>query len=73
MKTASSSAGGARGSSRYGARRSGFRSGIIERMLSAEIRGAAKLHYRPLGLVCMIKAPMAGVQENNEEVLDPSA
>ena len=41
-------------------KRRGFGSRLLEQGLATELRGAAQLDYRPEGLVCVIRTPVAG-------------
>lgn len=43
--------------------RRGFGSRLIERGLAAELRGQAKIEYRPEGVVCIIEAPLEAMRE----------
>lgn len=43
--------------------RKGFGSRLIERGLAAELRGEARLDYRPEGVVCTVDAPLAGIRD----------
>ncbi len=49
--------------------RTGFGSKMIERMLSAEIGGKAKIDYRPRGVVCTIKTPLDNLRSDANEML----
>ena len=44
-------------------RRSGFGTRLIERGLSAELRGTARIDYRLDGVVCTVDAPLAGIRD----------
>lgn len=44
--------------------RTGFGSRMIERGLSAELRGQVKIDYRPTGVVCTIDAPLEAIRED---------
>jgi len=44
--------------------RKGFGSRLIERTFTAETEGEARLDYAPEGLVCVLEAPLAAVQEH---------
>jgi len=43
--------------------RTGFGSRLIERGLSAELRGRATIDYHPVGLVCTIDAPLDAIRD----------
>ena len=43
--------------------RTGFGSRMIERGLSAELQGDARIDYRPEGVVCTIDAPLAAIRD----------
>ena len=36
---------------------------MIERGLAAELRGEARIHWRPEGVVCTIDAPLVAIHE----------
>ncbi|CAN5733446.1 hypothetical protein BH10PSE6_BH10PSE6_50820 [soil metagenome] len=44
--------------------RTGFGSRMIERGLSAELRGEVKIDYRPTGVVCTIDSPLDAIRED---------
>ena len=43
--------------------RTGFGTRLIERGLSAELRGRATIDYHPVGVVCTIEAPVEAMQD----------
>jgi two-component sensor histidine kinase len=43
----------------------GFGSRMIERALSAELRGEARIDWRPEGVVCLIDAPLEAIHERD--------
>jgi two-component sensor histidine kinase len=43
-------------------RRRGFGSRLIERGIATELGGKSHLEYDPMGIVCKIEAPLAGIQ-----------
>lgn len=45
--------------------RKGFGSTLIERLLSAELRGQAKISYEENGVVCVIDADLSKISENS--------
>ncbi len=47
--------------------RRGFGSRLIERSFAAEVGGEVKLTYAPTGLTCRLEAPLASMQEANDE------
>jgi PAS domain S-box-containing protein len=49
--------------------RRGFGSRLIERSFAAELGGEVKMTYAPAGLICLMKAPLASVQERHGEIV----
>jgi PAS domain S-box-containing protein len=47
--------------------RRGFGSRMIERGLSVELQGEARIHFRPGGIVCTIDAPLTAIREEAAE------
>jgi PAS domain S-box-containing protein len=47
--------------------RTGFGTRMIERGLAAELRGDARIDYRPQGLVCTLDAPLAAIRESSAD------
>ncbi|WP_310347529.1 PAS domain S-box protein [Methylobacterium sp. BE186] len=47
--------------------RKGFGSRLIERSFAAEVGGEVKLTYAPTGLVCRLEAPLASMQEHQND------
>jgi two-component sensor histidine kinase/PAS domain-containing protein len=48
--------------------RKGFGSRLLETALAAELSGAVRVAYEPGGLICVIRAPAAAVQEEKPRV-----